>query len=131
MDAPRARSFDLHTPDRRDGPNDMPVDLVHLRQYTLGDKALEEEVLRLFVAQLPETIASLRAAVTQREWKIAAHALKGSSRAVGAWRIATLAEEAETLICNAEPAACSEVISRLEAAASEASTFVMEFAHRA
>jgi HPt (histidine-containing phosphotransfer) domain-containing protein len=88
------------------------------------DRALEEEVLRLFLAQLPETIASLRSASTERDWKIAAHTLKGSSRAVGAWRIASLAQEAEALACNTEPEACSEAISRLEAAVSEASTFV-------
>jgi HPt (histidine-containing phosphotransfer) domain-containing protein len=106
----------------------MPVDLAHLRRYTLGDRSLEAEVLGLFLAQLPETIASLRSAATERDWKMAAHALKGSSRAVGAWRIANLAQEAEVLVCGAQPAACSEAISRLEAAASEASTFVREAA---
>ncbi len=130
MSGPRARSFDLHTRGRSDGFRDMPVDLAHLRRYTLGDKALEAEVLDLFLAQLPETIASLRAAATERDWKMAAHALKGSSRAVGAWRIAGLAQEAEALVRGAQPAACSEAISKLEAAASEATMFVRETADR-
>lgn len=130
MDAPRARSFEPHTPDRRGGSTELPVDLAHLRRYTLGDRALEEEVLRLFLAQLPETIASLRSAATERDWKIAAHTLKGSSRAVGAWRIASLAQEAEALVCSTEPQACSEAISKIEAAASEASTFVNQFDKR-
>ncbi|HML31084.1 MAG TPA: Hpt domain-containing protein [Hyphomicrobium sp.] len=108
----------------------MPIDLDHLRRYTLGDKDLETEVLGLFLAQLPETIASLRSASTERDWKIAAHALKGSSRAVGAWRIARLAQDAEALAAGATPAAWSEAITKLEAAASEASTFVKEIAHR-
>jgi HPt (histidine-containing phosphotransfer) domain-containing protein len=124
MDVPRVRSFDPHTPNNWGGSSELPVDLNHLRRYTLGDKALEQEVLRLFLAQLPETIASLRSAATERDWKMAAHTLKGSSRAVGAWRIASLAQEAEALVCSAEPQACSEAISKLEAAASEASTFV-------
>jgi len=108
----------------------MPVDLAHLRRYTLGDKALEAEVLELFLAQLPETIASLRSASTERDWKIAAHTLKGSSRAIGAWRIATLAQEAEELSTGSEPAAWSEAISKLEMAASEAQAFVRETAAR-
>lgn len=109
----------------------MPVDLAHLRRYTLGDKALEAEVLELFLAQLPQTIAALRSAANEREWKIAAHTLKGSSRAVGAWRIATLAQEAEALAAITEPKVWSEAILRLEAAASEASSFVKEAGERA
>jgi HPt (histidine-containing phosphotransfer) domain-containing protein len=130
MDAPQARPFDLGNPDNRAGASELPLDFAHLRRYTLGDKALEEEVLRLFLAQLPETIASLRSAASERDWKIAAHTIKGSSRAVGAWRIASLAQEAETLVHSAEPQACSEAISRLEAAASEASTFVNQCVSR-
>ena len=41
-----------------------PVDIKHLRRYTLGDQALEKEVLELFLGQLPETIASLSGATT-------------------------------------------------------------------
>jgi HPt (histidine-containing phosphotransfer) domain-containing protein len=123
MDVRPARSFELQAPENKGCSNELPVDLDHLRRYTLGDKALEDEVLGLFLAQLPETIAALRSAATERDWKMAAHTLKGSSRAVGAWRIARLAQQAEALVCSAEPEACSDAISKLEAAASEASTF--------
>ena len=108
----------------------MPIDLAHLRRYTLGDKALEAEVLGLFLAQLPQTIASLRTAENERDWKIAAHTLKGSSRAVGAWRIATLAAEAENLSRHRQETAWLETLSRLEAAALEADTFVNSATHR-
>jgi HPt (histidine-containing phosphotransfer) domain-containing protein len=128
MDAPRVGSFDFRCPDTGER-RDLPVDLAHLRRYTLGDKALEIEILDLFLAQLPVTIASLRSAATERDWRMAAHALKGSSRAVGAWRIATLAQEAEGLAARAEPAAWSEAIMKLEAAVSEANAFVQETAH--
>ncbi len=60
-----------------------PVDLKHLRRYTLGDAGLEREILDLFFGQLPTTIAALAAAATPKEWKVAAHTLKGSGRAVG------------------------------------------------
>lgn len=122
MDVQRPRQFDIQAPENRGSTNELPIDLAHLRRYTLGDKALEDEVLRLFLAQLPETLAALRAAATERDWKIAAHTLKGSSRAVGAWRIASLAQEAEALR-GPEAEACPDVIAKLEAAASEARTF--------
>ncbi|MFT3730725.1 MAG: Hpt domain-containing protein [Hyphomicrobium sp.] len=131
MDVPQVRSFDLHRPDKRQDAGDLPVDLAHLDRYTLGDKALEAEVLGLYLGQLSETIAALRSAVTARDWKIAAHTLKGSSRAVGAWRIATLAENAEGLASGGGTTARSEAISKLEAAASEASAFVEKTAIRA
>ncbi|HEY8194314.1 MAG TPA: Hpt domain-containing protein [Hyphomicrobium sp.] len=101
-----------------------PVDIQHLRRYTFGDQALEKEILSLFLAQLPETMASLRAATTERDWKIAAHTLKGSSRAIGASRMARLAQDAEGLSCAGDREACCEAISRLEEAASEARTFI-------
>lgn len=126
MDAPRARSINSQLPSDRIEASDGPLDLAHLRRYTLGDKALETEVLELFLAQLPETIASLRLAADERDWKIAAHTLKGSSRAVGAWRIAMLAQEAEQLTSGSEPTAWSEAILKLEDAASEARDFVRE-----
>ncbi len=75
----------------------QPVDLAHLRRYTLGDRGLELEILGLFVDQLPITIGALKNAPTEKEWGMAAHTLKGSARAVGAWPLATLAEGAERL----------------------------------
>ncbi len=73
----------------------VPIDHVHLRRYTRNDRALEIEVLQLFAGQAPETMASLVAAQDAKAWHIAAHTLKGSARAVGAWAVATAAEEAE------------------------------------
>lgn len=74
-----------------------PIDLAHLRRYTLGDVVIELEILDLFFQQLPETIAALRSAQTCRDARRAAHTLKGSARAIGAWSIAKLAEDAEAL----------------------------------
>jgi HPt (histidine-containing phosphotransfer) domain-containing protein len=71
------------------------VDLVHLSRYTLGDRALEREVLELFCAQSSIYLESLRAAGSDKEWNEAAHSLKGSASAIGAWRAAAAAERAE------------------------------------
>ncbi len=100
-----------------------PVDLKHLRRYTLGDQSLEREVLSLFLAQLPSTISALGAARTDKDWKVAAHTLKGSGRAVGAWRIARIAEQAEH--SGAKDAAhIANTLELLNTAAREAQDFI-------
>ena len=73
----------------------QPIDLVHLGRYTMNDPALGREILTLFAGQLPETLRQLREAESPHDWKIAAHTLKGSARAVGAWPLAERAAEAE------------------------------------
>ena len=103
-----------------------PVDLKHLRRYTMGDLALEKEVLELFLAQLPQTISALSDAATDKDWRIAAHTLKGSGRAVGAWRVARLAEHAERLTGVSNRMNCSDAVARIEEAAREARSFIVE-----
>jgi HPt (histidine-containing phosphotransfer) domain-containing protein len=101
-----------------------PVDLKHLRRYTLGDRALEHEVLELFLAQLPATIASLGAASSDRDWHMAAHTLKGSGRAVGAWRIARLAEQAERSAPWKNPSQLQQTLAMIVDAAEEARSYI-------
>jgi HPt (histidine-containing phosphotransfer) domain-containing protein len=103
-----------------------PVDLKHLRRYTLGNRALEQEVLELFFAQLPSTIASLSQAASDRDWHMAAHALKGSGRAVGAWRIARLAEQAERTALWKSPDQLQHTLALIEDAADEARRFIQD-----
>jgi HPt (histidine-containing phosphotransfer) domain-containing protein len=74
-----------------------PVDLNHLSRYTLGERAIEREVLELFCTQSAIYLELLREAVSDRQWQDAAHSLKGSARAIGAWRTAEAAERAEFL----------------------------------
>ena len=101
-----------------------PVDLKHLRRYTLGNRALEHEVLELFLGQLPATIASLGAAGNDKDWRMAAHTLKGSGRAVGAWRIARLAEQAERGSSWNNPNQLRETLALIEDAVQEARTYI-------
>ena len=74
-----------------------PVDLVHLSRYTLGERELEREVLELFCTQSFVYLEQLRRSPSDKDWKDLAHTLKGSARAVGAWRVAEAAERAESL----------------------------------
>jgi HPt (histidine-containing phosphotransfer) domain-containing protein len=101
-----------------------PVDLKHLGRYTLGNKALEREILDLFFQQLPSSISALTAASNDKEWHVAAHTLKGSGRAVGAWRIARLAEQAERAPAYQNRARVAETIELIQNAADEARNFV-------
>ncbi len=106
------------------GAAPAPVDLAHLRRYTLGNADFEREVLGLFLAQLPSMIAALREAGSDRDWKMAAHALKGSGRAVGAWPLARAAEQAEQLPGVAGNLRCQEQVGRIERAAADVRQFI-------
>ena len=101
-----------------------PLDLAHLRRFTLGDHSLELEILDLFITQAPITLAALNSAGTDRDWRIAAHTLKGSARAVGAWPVAQLAERAEAMSRRNDRADCETAVLELADALSEASAFI-------
>ncbi|XSG82835.1 MAG: Hpt domain-containing protein [Methyloligella sp. ZOD6] len=72
------------------------IDRVHLERYTLGDPDLEQELLSLFADQSGVYMERLREAKTSAAWRDAAHSLKGSAKAVGAFLVAAAAEAAET-----------------------------------
>ncbi|MEX1153143.1 MAG: Hpt domain-containing protein, partial [Parvibaculum sp.] len=69
-------------------PAARPLDLVHLAKYTLGNRALEIELLGLFRAQAGIYIERIESAVTAIDWKNATHSLKGSAKGLGAWPLA-------------------------------------------
>jgi HPt (histidine-containing phosphotransfer) domain-containing protein len=101
------------------------IDHDHLRRYTMGDKQLEREVLDLFAGELPKTLRSLRSAHTDLEWKIAAHTLKGSARAVGAWRIATAAVMAEkNPVVVYDPIRKAEAVAACEVTVTDAIAYI-------
>lgn len=75
-------------------PDDGPIDRAHLHRMTLGDAALEREVLAMFAAQavgLLDELSSLPSNVAALT-----HKLKGSAQGVGAFRVAEAAEWLET-----------------------------------
>ncbi len=79
-------------------PDDGPIDIEHLRRMTLGDASLEREVLAMFSAQavgLVGTLSALPAGASAL-----AHTLKGSARAIGAFRVADAATRLEALLQN-------------------------------
>src|ERR1700761_4803931 len=81
-------------------PDDGPIDLAHLARMTLGDAALERPVLALFASQSESVIEKL--AALPAEAGALAHTLKGSARAIGAFRVAECAEALEAAIRQGE-----------------------------
>ncbi len=108
----------------RVGSSGCPIDRVHLARYTLGSLPLEIEVLGLFADQAPITLGELTKAATEKAWRDAAHTLKGSARAVGAWRIAECAERAEALKANPDTVARRNALDTLEEAVQDAVRYI-------
>jgi HPt (histidine-containing phosphotransfer) domain-containing protein len=101
-----------------------PVDLVHLSRYTLGERELEQEVLELFCSQSLIYIERLREARSDKDWKDAAHTLKGSASAIGAWRAAAAAESAEALSGEALSQGRALRLREIESSVREAKTYI-------
>jgi len=83
--------------------DERPVDLVFLARQTGGDRALEEEVLRLFAKQAAVLGNELRSLEDAETRKRNAHTLKGAARAVGAFGLAECALKIETEPENPRP----------------------------
>ena len=97
-------------------PDDGPIDLAHLARMTLGDAALERQVLGMFATQSADLIEKL--AALPAEAGALAHTLKGSARAIGAFRVAECAEALEAAIRQGENLAKCRV--ELKAAVADA-----------
>lgn len=71
-----------------------PVDMVHLARQTMGDRALEQEVLGLFVQQAVQVRERILHA-NDADCRLLAHGLKGSARSIGAFALADCAGDIE------------------------------------
>jgi HPt (histidine-containing phosphotransfer) domain-containing protein len=73
------------------------VDREHLGRMTLGDRGLENEVLRLFERQAGMLVARM-ATATPANIRALAHTLDGSARGIGAWRVSQAAKNVELAV---------------------------------
>lgn len=90
----------LHTYNTPTSASLRPIDLVHLARQTMGDRALETEILAMFAKQM----SSARFAMSNGnadERKRLAHTIKGTARSVGAFTVADVAERIEKAPLNA------------------------------
>ncbi len=97
-----------------------PVDLVYLSRKSLGDRLLEDQLLKLFCNQSGFYLDMLDAADSADERRSALCAVAGSARDLGAWKVAA---EAELLKEYCETG-CD--ISALRKAIDEANEYIVE-----
>lgn len=84
-------------------PADSEVlDLDHLRRQTAGDRALEGELLALFETQCARLQPLIGDGGPSLRRADAAHTLKGSARAIGAWRLAAAVDRLEAGLRDGE-----------------------------
>jgi HPt (histidine-containing phosphotransfer) domain-containing protein len=98
----------------------FPLDRAHLSRHTFGDRHLEREVLDLFRTQSLIYLGRVKAARSDIEWRDAVHSLKGSARAIGAWRMAEVAERAEA----GNPSSRAASIAQIESSLQEVNTLI-------
>ena len=110
-----------------DGASACPIDLVHLARQTMGDRALEGELLALFdrqAGQIAEQLGRADAEATDFSRASLAHKLKGSARAVGAHEVAAAAENYEYcagkgILLNSDAQRLIEAVAQVRAALRE------------
>jgi HPt (histidine-containing phosphotransfer) domain-containing protein len=102
-------------------PSDsQEFDLAHLDRQTFGDAALRDELLRLFDQQCARLVPITTGSGPPGERADAAHTLKGSARAVGAWPVATRAEALEEALREPVAGNVAGLVADLEAAVAAA-----------
>jgi HPt (histidine-containing phosphotransfer) domain-containing protein len=77
-----------------EGAAAAPLDLAHLSKQTLGDRSVQQEVLRLFLEQARSTRDRWSHADRKERLRLA-HTLKGSARSIGAFPVAACLAELE------------------------------------
>ena len=79
--------------------SNRPIDLAHLTRQTMGDRALETEILGMFAKQMSGSRVSM-AKGNADERKRLAHTIKGTARSVGAFAVGNVAERIEKAPLN-------------------------------
>jgi hypothetical protein len=96
-----------------DNPLQDVFDTSHLGRYTLGDMALEKELLGLFRVQARLQLDLISAAACAGDFSASVHALKGAALALGAWSIARTTSELEEIDFAADPLKRHQLVERL------------------
>jgi HPt (histidine-containing phosphotransfer) domain-containing protein len=107
-------------------PDDGPIDTEHLQRMTLGDASLEREVLAMFSGQAIRLMRELADPSSDRRALV--HMLKGSARAIGAFRVAEAAELLEAVLRRGDDP--SEALDELTDAVTGARAVIEEILRR-
>jgi HPt (histidine-containing phosphotransfer) domain-containing protein len=108
-------------------PGGEPIDIDHLTRMTLGDRALERDVLTMFLRQTEELLAALAARPEERS--ALAHTLKGSARAIGAFDVAASAGALEMALRGGQDP--SAALREVEGAVADARLSIARILERA
>jgi hypothetical protein len=90
------------------------LDLDHLTRCSQGDRALERELLTLYVEQAQRQMLLAREARDRHSYVLALHTLKGASFALGIVRVAAAVARAEAAGFDAADAGRDAAIAALE-----------------
>ena len=105
---------------------DRAIDLNHLDRYTGGDRATNEEILRLFDEQCGQILTKLEGLGTSeadaKSWRELTHTLKGAARGIGAFDLGDAVAAAE----SAGPGR-PEALSRVKRDAGAVRDFIADF----
>ncbi len=115
------------------GAQARPVDLVHLARYTGGDRALNAEVLQLFLDQSAQLLRQMHDALENRDqksWHEIAHSLKGAARGIGAFALADAAAVAEPVALAADAPGAQRALSALTGQARPVQLFIEAYIGR-
>jgi HPt (histidine-containing phosphotransfer) domain-containing protein len=105
------------------------IDLEHLAKYTGGEKALNDEILRLFDGQVTSMVAELNgllAGQNAKRWREIAHTIKGAARGVGAFEMGEAAAKAEP-VNPANGAEAQAALQKLEQEAQTVRAFIATY----
>ncbi len=109
-------------------PAEPVIDRVHLTRMTHGERELEREVLQLYATQAAVLLGRMLQADAEPSTSAAiaalAHTLNGSSRGIGAWRVADAAAAVEADAADGRDTAAA--IERLAAAIGAAQLHIVE-----
>lgn len=100
-----------------------PIDVDYLAKQTLGDRGLEQEVLRLFDVMVQTYMERLEASSVVDALLQNLHTLKGAAAGVGAFKLSEMARELETSL-KAGEAVDPERIDDIRMAIEEVSVFI-------
>ena len=78
----------------------VDIDEAYLDQQTGGDRELAREIIGLFRDQVRQQYAVITGRGDLRARCDAAHTLKGSSRAIGAWKVAAIVQDIEGALAD-------------------------------
>lgn len=104
-----------------------PIDLNHLDLYTGGNRALNEEVLRLFDDHCRSMLAQLEChSANGQLWRHTTHTLKGAARGIGAFNLADAASAAEKALPG-DTAAILIAVTRIKNESATVQRFIEDF----